>query len=123
MKYEIDNESQNIIKDIIIKLNFDYIDTEKILCLKSFGSKSKRTLARIHGLSKVMQIAMNTKAYYVIELISENFDKLDREEKVKTLIHEIMHVPKNFGGGFRSHRPYVTKKKVDKAFKKYMQTI
>lgn len=121
MKYEIDNESQKIINDIIIKLNLDHIHTDKILCLKSRGSKSKRTLARIHGLPKVMQIAFNTKAFYVIELISENFDKLDQKEKIRTLIHELMHIPKNFGGGFRQHRPYVTSKKVDNVFKEYMK--
>ena len=78
---------------------------------KGFASKSKRTVARIHGLSKIMQKAMRIKAFYVIEIISENFDKLDREEKIKTLIHETMHIPKNFGGGFRNHKPYITNKK------------
>jgi len=121
MKYEADFEFQNIVKDIVEKLNLTHINTEKILCIRSHGSKSKGTVARIHGLSKVLQIALNTKAFYVIEIISENFDKLNNDEKIKTLIHEIMHIPKNFGGGFRSHRPYVTRKKVEKAFKKYRE--
>jgi len=67
-----------------------------------------------------MQIAMKSKAFYVIEIISENFDKLSHEDKIKTIIHEIMHIPKSFGGGFRSHRPFVTSKTVDKAFKAYI---
>ncbi|MFH1473345.1 MAG: putative metallopeptidase [Candidatus Aenigmatarchaeota archaeon] len=121
MKYEMDSESQEIVNDVIRKLNLNHIDTDKILCLRSRGSKSRSTLARIHGLSKVMQIAFNTKAFYVIELISEKFDKLNREDKIKTLIHELMHIPKNFGGGFRSHRPYVTRKKVESNFKKYIE--
>ena len=120
MFYETDYEIQDILKDIIIKLNFDYIDSKKVICIRSHGSKSKRTLARIHGLSKVMQIALNSDAFYVIEIISENFDKLSHEDKIKTLIHEIMHVPKSFGGGFRGHSNFVTKKKVESAFKKYM---
>ena len=120
MFYEADYEIQNIVKDIVTKLNLDYINTEKILCIRSHGSKSKRIIARIHGLSKIMQIAMNIKAFYAIELISENFDKLGHEEKIKTLIHEIMHIPRSFGGGFRGHRNFVTRKKVEDAFKGYM---
>jgi predicted metallopeptidase len=123
MFYETDYEIQDIAKDIITKLNFDHINTEKILCVRSHGSKSRRTIARIHGLPKIMQIAMNTKAFYVIEIISENFDKLSHEDKMKTLIHELMHIPRCFGGGFRGHRNFVTKKKVEDAFKNYMVKI
>jgi predicted metallopeptidase len=120
MKYETDFETMNITKDVITKLNLNHIDTEKLLCLRSCGSKSRRTVARIHGLSKVMQIAMNTKAFYVIEIISENFDKLNEDDKIKTIIHEVMHIPKNFGGGFRGHRNFVNRKNVEKAYKTYM---
>ena len=123
MKYQIDEEAQEIAKDIIEKLNLDHIKIERIVFMKSHGSKSKSTLARIHGLSKIMQKAMRIKALYVIELISENFDKLDREEKIKTIIHELMHIPKCFGGGFRQHKPYVTKKNVETAFKNYKQLL
>jgi predicted metallopeptidase len=123
MKYEFDEESQQIANDIIEKLNFCHINVERIVFMKSHGSKSRRTLARIHGLSKIMQKAMRIKAVYTIELISENFDKLDRDEKIKTIIHELMHIPKCFGGGFRNHRPYVTKKTVDKAFNEYKRLV
>jgi predicted metallopeptidase len=121
MKYEIDYEIQDIAKDVIRKLNFSHIDIENLLCIRSRGSKSRRTIARIHGLPKIMQTAMSIKAFYVIELISENFDKLSHEDKIKTIIHELMHVPKNFGGGFRNHKPYVTRKTVEDAFKVYQQ--
>jgi len=120
MFYETDFEIQDIAKDIIAKLGLDYIDTEKILCIRSHGSKSRRTIARIHSLPKIMQAALNTKAFYVIEIISENFDKLSYEDKIKTLIHELMHIPKSFGGGFRGHGNFVTRKKVETSFKNYM---
>jgi predicted metallopeptidase len=123
MFYETDYEIQDIAKDIIARLGLDYIDNEKILCVRSYGSKSRRTIARIHGLPKIIQVAMNTKAFYVIEIISENFDKLSHEDKIKTLIHELMHVPKCFGGGFRGHSNFVTKKKVKDEFKNYMFKI
>jgi len=120
MKYETDAEIQGIAQDIITKLNLRHIKTDKLLCVRSNGSKSKRTVARIHGLPKIMQIAMNTKAFYVIEIISENFDKLSHEDKIRTMIHEVMHIPKNFGGGFRGHRSFVSRKNVEEAFKIYM---
>lgn len=123
MKYEIDTEIMSITKDIIAKLNLSHIKTENIFCVRSHGSKSRRTLARIHGLSKIMQKAMDIKAVYVIEIISENFDKLNQEDKIKTLIHEIMHVPHNFGGGFRGHRNFVNRKSVEKAYDFYMKNI
>ena len=123
MKYEFDEDSQKIAKDIIDKLNLDHIKIERIVFMKSHGSKSRQTLARIHGLSKIMQKAMRIKAVYVIELISENFDKLNKDEKIKTIIHELMHIPKCFGGGFRQHRPYVTKRNVEKAFQQYKKSF
>ena len=123
MKYEFDEDSQKIAKDIIDKLNLDHIKIERIVFMKSHGSKSRQTLARIHGLSKIMQKAMRIKAVYVIELISENFDKLNKDEKIKTIIHELMHIPKSFGGGFRQHKPYVTKKNVERAFKNYKELV
>jgi predicted metallopeptidase len=119
MKYEIDYEIQDIAKDVIRKLNFSHIDTENLLCIRSRGSKSRRTIARIHGLPKIMQIAMSIKAFYAIEIISENFDKLSHEDKIRTIIHELMHIPKCFGGGFRQHKPFVTRKTVEEAYKDY----
>ena len=40
------------------------------------------------------------------------------EEKVKTLIHELMHIPKAFGGGFR-HHDVVNRKNVENLYKRY----
>ena len=123
MKYEPYEEAQQILNDVVEKLNLKHVKTQRVICMRSRGSKSKQTIARIHGLSKIMQKAMKTKAFYAIEFISENFDKLDHEEKVKTIIHEMMHIPKCFGGGFRQHRPYVTKRTVDKVFKEYKKSL
>jgi predicted metallopeptidase len=72
-------------------------------------------------MPKVIQIGMNHKPAYVIELISEKFDKQSEEEKVKTLIHELMHIPHSFNGGFRQHHPYVTHAKVDQNYRKWVQ--
>ena len=123
MRYEIDQQYQEVARDIVSKLNFCHVDISRVIIMRSSGSKSRRTLARIHGISKIMQKAMQTRAFYAIELISENFDKLSDDEKIKTVIHELMHIPHCFGGGFRNHRPYVTGKTVDKAFKEYQRLL
>ena len=68
-----------------------------------------------------MQIAFKEKPAYEIELISEKFDRLKEEEKIKTIIHELMHIPHSFSGGFRVHKPFVTKPKVEKNYSKLMK--
>ena len=51
-----------------------------------------------------MQIGMGRKkGFYLIEVISEKFDKLSKQDQLKTIIHELMHIPKSFGGGFKHH--------------------
>ena len=55
---------------------------------------------------------------YVIEVISEIYDKMTYEEKEKTLIHELMHIPGGFSGGFRPHKGYVERKMVDAVYEK-----
>lgn len=53
------------------------------------------------------------KSHYAIEVISERFDDLPAAEQEKVLIHELLHIPKSFGGGFRHHKDWVTKRRVD----------
>lgn len=89
---------------IITKLGWNHILLDHIAFIRSTGSKARRTLARCHALGKAMQIGMNRKkGFYLIEVISEKFDKLPKEEQIKIIIHELMHIPKSFGGGFIHH--------------------
>jgi predicted metallopeptidase len=68
-----------------------------------------------------MQKALDQPAHYVIEIISEKYEKLSDEEKTRTLIHELMHIPKSFGGGFRHHRPYVNRRAVEEQYKIFVK--
>ncbi|MEE9501920.1 MAG: putative metallopeptidase [Candidatus Aminicenantaceae bacterium] len=103
IRYEIADDIQERFANIVRTLNLDHIDLDKVVCVRSYGSSTKRVVARCHGMSKVLQIAMRIKAFYVLEFLSERFDKLGDKEQEKTIIHELMHIPKNFGGGFRHH--------------------
>ena len=111
MKYEFSPDLQKIAEEIS-NLFFPHVITERVKCFRSYGSSSKYTIARCHSLGKIMQKALNTKAHYVLEFISENFDKLDNREKLKTIIHELMHIPKTFGWGFK-HHDFVCEKNVN----------
>jgi predicted metallopeptidase len=62
-----------------------------------------RAYARIWGLSKVWQQALKQKPAYIVEVISEKYDKLSNIEKDKVLLHELTHIPKNFSGSLVPH--------------------
>ena len=94
-----------------------HIDLNRIECLRSFGSSTKRTIARCHALGKMMQKAMKTPAFYAIEFL-ELFDRMPQKEQDKVIIHELMHIPKSFGGGFR-HHDFVCEQNVDIMYEKY----
>jgi predicted metallopeptidase len=118
ISYEIADDIQARFVDIVRTLNLRYIDTDKVVCIRSFGSSARRVIARCHGMSKVLQAAMRVKAFYALEFISERFDKLSDRDQEQTIIHEMMHIPKNFGGGFRFH-DHVTAKNVMAMLEKY----
>lgn len=120
IRYELGEDIGSKIKDILHKLQMTHVDGSSVACVRSKGSKSKRIIARCHGLSRIMQLALNQKPHYVIEVVSERFDKLSKEEQTKVLIHELMHISHSFGGGFRSHKPHVTQKKVERMYKKFV---
>jgi len=121
MKYEIAEDLQAIAEELAKHL-FLHIKIERVKCFRSYGSSSRGTIARCHALGKLMQLAIGVKAHYALEFIHERFDKLGKEEQIKTIIHELMHIPKTFGGGFR-HHDYVCEKNVNKFYKEYLRLI
>jgi predicted metallopeptidase len=121
IRYELAEDIGARISDILGTLEMAHVDEARVACVRSIGSKSKRAIARCHGLSRIMQLALNQKPHYVIEVVSERFDKLSKGEQTKVLIHELMHIPHSFGGGFRTHKPYVTQKMVERMYSKFIR--
>ncbi|MEM2226455.1 MAG: putative metallopeptidase [Candidatus Bathyarchaeia archaeon] len=107
---------QERVKELVGSLGFDHIDVDRVICLRSRGSKASRALARIHGLPRVWQRALASDPLYVIEVISERFDALGPDERDKVLIHELLHIPKGFGGGLRGHKKAINRKRVDRLY-------
>jgi predicted metallopeptidase len=119
IRYEFAPDLQLKAEEISKKL-FPHVIISRIKCLRSYGSSSKRTIARCHTLGKVMQMTIGTSAWYGIEFLSERFDKLSKENQLKIIIHELMHIPKTFGGGFK-HHDYVCERNVDEEYNNYMK--
>lgn len=104
IKYYPAEDVKQEAEDIVKTLNWIHVDFNNLGFLRSKGSSGRGTIARCHALGKAMQMAMGrTKGFYLIEVISEKFDKLPKHEQMKTIIHELMHIPKTFGGGFIHH--------------------
>jgi predicted metallopeptidase len=112
-RYERAPDVSELLSTIIDKLDLSHIPKNRVYCYRSYGSKSRYTIARVHSLPKIWQQALSEPAYYAIEVLSEQFDPLPLAEKEKTLIHELLHIPNSFGGGFRHHKNWVTRKRVE----------
>ena len=111
MRYENALDIRERMIEVVNLLKMEHIDLERVDCLRSFGSSTRRTIARCHTIGKLMQKAMKTKAFYAIEFL-EPFEKMSKEEQDKVIIHELLHIPRTFGGGFRQH-DYVCDKNVE----------
>ena len=121
IKYEHDTQLSQRIQHIVSSLSLHH-DLSRVACIRSRGSTSRRTLARCHTLPRIMQKALGLDAHYAIEVVSENFDRLKEEDQTKTLIHELMHIPKGMKGGFRYH-DYVCSRNVDELYKRYKRNL
>lgn len=103
MHYTLAPEIKKTIVYLVQKLAMDYISVDQIYCIRSTDSKT-RAIARIWGMPKLFNEVVGIKPSYIIEVISERFDRQSDEEQIKTLIHELMHIPKTFSGSLLSHR-------------------
>jgi predicted metallopeptidase len=121
IKYFEAPEIKKQVDQITEDLELFHVVPQFVFCVRSKGSKARRTIARIHGLGKIWQGVLNLPPSYTIEVISEIYDKMPKEEKEKTLIHELLHIPGGFSGGFRPHKGYVERRIVEELYKK-MQT-
>jgi predicted metallopeptidase len=93
--------------EIADSLDLFHVVQQFVFCVRSRGSASRRTIARIHGFGRIWQETLNLPPSYVIEVISERYDRLTVEDREKTIIHELLHIPKGFSGGFRPHKGYI----------------
>lgn len=89
--------------ELIKGCDFDYVNKLRVFCYRSTKSKT-RAYARVWGLNKLWQRTLGVEPAYIIEVISEKFDRLPEREKDLIIVHELMHIPKNFSGALLPHR-------------------
>jgi predicted metallopeptidase len=123
IKYHPADDIKQQLTDIVQKTGMDHIKLDRVICVRSTGSKARYTIARCHTLTRLWQKALGIKSHYTIEIISEQFEKLPSEEQTKVLIHELMHIPFGFKGGFKHHSDHVNKKNIEKVYKQYIDAI
>ena len=122
MDFNLAPDIKRLLRKIIRRVDLPHIDGQRIVCFRSHGSKS-RAIARIWSLPRIWQKALKVEAHYCIEVLSQRFDRLDQEEKIKVLIHELLHIPKNFSGSLLPHsgrRKFgINQRNIDKLFKDF----
>jgi predicted metallopeptidase len=121
VRYSRDSQLEEQVRGIAAVLGMSHVKPGRVIVLRSTGTRSRRVLARIHGLGRVFQHALGIEAHYIIEILSENFDRLSPEEKTRTLIHELMHIPSSFAGGFRHHATHVNRRSVERVYREYLK--
>jgi len=121
LEYSYAEDVRLLAESIIETLGLNHIDRSRLGFVRSRGSKSRRIAARIHALGKVWEAGFNIKPRYLIEVIAERYDRLTQQEKV--IIHELLHIPKKFGGGVVPHGRGVNRRRVDELHWRYKRGV
>src|SRR3972149_10259646 len=91
-RYERAPDVHAILSDIIDKLGFSHIPKNRVYCYRSYDSRARNVIARVHSLPRIWQEALSETAYYAVEGLAEQDDQLSLDEEEKTLIHELLHI-------------------------------
>lgn len=110
---------------ILTRTPFAHVKSGQITCMRSTGATS-RAYARIWSFPKIWQKALSHPPHYVIEVLAHHFDTLSADDKIRTLIHELMHIPKNFSGALVPHRGRyhrIDRRTVEKLFQTFKNSL
>lgn len=103
LEWHTDYELTERVRALVSQIEFVHIPKHRIFCFRTDGSKS-RAYARIWAFPKIFQTVLDIEPAYVIEVINKYYNKLDHEGQTKVLIHELLHIPRNFSGSLLPHR-------------------
>ena len=122
LEWERAGDIKKSINEILTVLDFPYVDSSRIFCYRTQGSKS-RSYARIWAFPKIFQDALDLKPAYVVEVLEKHFDRLSENDQKRVLIHELLHIPKNFSGALLSHNTGGKRleTKANNLFKEYIE--
>ncbi|WP_240931163.1 putative metallopeptidase [Acidianus sulfidivorans] len=94
------NDVMELAKEINKRINMN-INLDKIEFLRSRNAKTT-AIARTLVLPRQWRYVLGENKIYIIEVISEKYDRLTCEQKVYVVIHELMHIPYTMRG-LRNH--------------------
>jgi len=103
MEWNKAEDVESDLKHVLGVLDFSHIKLDRIFCYRTKGSKV-RAYARTWAMPKIFQNALDIQPAYVIEVLAKHYDGLDPDKKKKVLIHELLHIPKNFSGALLPHK-------------------
>ena len=120
MDWQDAHDVKDDIKHVLQIIDLPHIDIDKIHCYRTTGSKV-RAYARTWAFPKIFQKALNIQPAYVIEVLAKHYDTLTSDEKKRVIIHELLHIPKNFSGALLPHhtRSRNLEKVAKQLFKEY----
>ncbi|MCD6324542.1 MAG: metallopeptidase [Desulfurococcales archaeon] len=104
MRVDRDVRCERAVKELVRLLNLNHIDPDQVRVVWSHSNS--RAVARIWGVNSILREGVGTNVRYVIELVKPLFTSLTCEEKVKTLTHELTHIPHTFSGYVRPHNKW-----------------
>ena len=125
MESERAYDVQLMLDELLESLQMEHVITSRIICMRSRKAKVN-AYARIWSLPEIWRNALEINPFYVIEVVSQHYDKLGEEEKKKVLIHELLHIPKKFTGGLVPHNNRgrnIDDRLVNELYKKYQAAL
>ena len=103
MDWELAKDVKKDTIELLKHIDLPHIRIDRLFFYRTNGSKA-RAYARTWSFPKIFQDALSLEPAYVIEVLAEYYDQLSTEEKKKVIIHELLHIPKNFSGALLPHQ-------------------
>lgn len=103
IEWEFASDIEERLSYLIGLLELTWLVSSSIHCVRSQNAQSM-AVARIWGLGRIWQMTLNLRPAYILEVVSERFDHLSQTEKDKVLLHELVHIPRNFSGALLPHK-------------------
>jgi len=97
-------EKAEDVKKLALRINKEAnmgIDLNKVVFLRSRNSKTS-AIARTLTLPPQWRYVLGDNVLYIIEVVSEKYDKLECSDKIFVITHELMHIPRTMKG-LRNH--------------------
>lgn len=102
VEWIVDNSIKERVVRLVVDLEIDWVVPDLVHTFRSYNSTSN-AIARIWGLNRVWQMALEKDPAYILEVISERFDALSERDKDEVILHELAHIPRNFSGALMAH--------------------